>query len=311
MGCWDIYCFLCGNTCHGPLGNLKEIFFDNIKYYQSITDQKKKKLYLNNYLNQSYIKYNLDPKKFLSTLNNVNKTTKWLDKCTFLSANNKVVHGCKEISCNISFRDKKSNHYIQQPYFESAETMYGVFIHTDCWKFILNEYGITLTYSHLPITNFDREDNKIFNFVNYDKIEKYWEQYFNFIKMVGDSNEELCSSPLKSNLVAKNIKKVFIQLKIKTDDKRISPWTSATFYSTNTYKVGSNGNIWFIKLNKWIQIKDTIQYKFTLKNKNIIKKLVYLGSANNEPMFIYSIEKDHLICLTTKEYLEKKYKIKL
>ena len=74
---------------------------------------------------------------------------------------------------------------------------------------------------------------------------------------------------VKSSLVAKNIKKVLSQLKIKYNPERKGPHTSATFYKNNLFKVGSNGNIWFIKSNKWVEIKDTIVKTitpFSLKN---------------------------------------------
>jgi hypothetical protein len=50
--------------------------------------------------------------------------------------------------------------------------MYGVFIHTDCWKYIKNEYNIELTYSHLLIIN-KNLDKKVFKFINYGIIEKF------------------------------------------------------------------------------------------------------------------------------------------
>jgi len=135
--------------------------------------------------------------------------------------------------------------------------MYGVFIHIDCWKFVKNEYNIELKYSNLPIIEKKIYSTKIFNFINYGSIEKYWHQFFDFIGIIADSNEELCNSPLKSNLVAKNIKKIISKLKIRNDPERKGPAVSATFYNNGLYKVGLNGNIWTIKNNKWLEIKDT------------------------------------------------------
>lgn len=161
--------------------------------------------------------------------------------------------------------------------------MYGVFIHTDCWKFVKNEYNIELNYSNLPIIEKDILSHKIFNFINYGAIEKYWNQYFNFISVIVDKNEELCMSPLKSNLVAKNIKKIISQLKIKNNPERRGPTVSATFYNNGLYKVGVNGNIWIIKNNKWFEIKDTI----TITNYNKkIKKIAYIGDVNDKPLFV-------------------------
>lgn len=148
--------------------------------------------------------------------------------------------------------------------------MYGVFIHTDCWKFVKNEYDIKLSYSYLPIIEKDILSPKIFKFINYGKIEKYWQQDFDFVGVIADSNEELCNSPFKSKLVDKNIKKIISQLKIKNDPERKGPLASATFYKNGAYKVGVNRNIWYIKNNKWNEIKDTIKI-----NSNKLKNSLY------------------------------------
>lgn len=266
MGCWDVFCFLCGNTCHGILYDIKEHFLEEINYYENK-------------------KNNKNPKLFLDKLNNIKKNTMWLNKCTFLTANNKIIHGCKSVDCSISFKDKNNNLYEHGNLF-SLYDMYGVFVHTDCWKFVKNEYDIKLNYSNLPIVERIMYSNKIFDFIDYGTIEKYWSQDFNFIDAIGESNEELCNSPLKSKLVAKNIKKIISQLKIKNDPKRKGPNVSATFYKNGIYKVGLNGNIWISKNNKWIEIKDTIKYKIIDDNKKILKKKIFFGDFNDKPIFI-------------------------
>lgn len=276
MGCWDIFCFLCGNTCHGPFDDIKESFLESVKYYKSKNIKG----------NPIYEKYNKNPKLFLDKLNNIKKNTKWLNKCTFLIANNKIVHGCKEVSCNVTFVDKNRNTYEHGVGYDTcySSKMYGVFVHTDCWKFVKNEYNMELNYSYLPIIK-NMSYTKIFDFINYGFIEKYWDQDFDFVGIIADSNEELCNSPLKSNLVAKNIKKVISKLKIRNDPGRKGPPVSATFYNNGLYKVGLNGNIWIIKNNKWMEIKDTIKYK-TTKNDKKLKKIVYVGDVNDNPTFL-------------------------
>jgi hypothetical protein len=266
MGCWDVFCFLCGNTCHSA-NNIYDTFLEDIENYENSKDKN----------------------TFEKKIKLVEKNTKWLNNCTFLCANNKVIHGCKEVACNITFRDKKGNTYTTNYNFDG---MYGVFTHTDCWKFIKKEYKINLTYSHLPINIHDVTKPKIFNFVKYGPIEKYWEQDFNFIKMILDNNQKLSESPLKNISVAKNIKKIVSKLKIKTDSNRVGPPVSATFYKPNTYKVGTNGNIWQVKVNKWIECKDTINVKLSNPNKNLIKKSVFSGDYNNEPIFILDIKQN-------------------
>lgn len=244
----------------------------------------------------------------------MDKNTKWLNNCTFLCSSNKIIHGCKEIQCNNVFLDKNSNiytHSTNQSSYDKHNDILGVFTHTDCWKFIKKEYDINLNYSYLPINIFDVTKSKIFNFVNYGIVEKYWRQYFDFIQTIIDNNYELVYSPLKNIQVAKNIKKIFTKLKIRTDEKRQGPIVSATFYKPNTYRVGINGNIWHVKANKWIKIKDTIKINCSIQNKNIFKDAVFIGEYNNIPLFI-NIKKNNKNIIqyeifSTKEYILKKY----
>lgn len=304
MGCWDIFCFLCGNTCHSANYDYK-VFLEDVEFYENNKGNK----FFKNYFKPIYDTYKKDTKSFENKIKLIEKNTKWLNNCTFLCANNKVIHGCKEVACNISFRDKKGNSYTNTTNYD-LDGMYGVFTHTDCWKFIKKEYGLSLSYSHLPINIHDVTKNKIFDFVNYGMIEKYWGQDFNFIQMISDNNQELSESPLKNTLVAKNIKKIFTKLKIRTDPKRVGPLVSATFYKPNTYKVGTNGNIWQVTASKWIECKDTDKIKLANPNKNFIKKMVFSGDYNNEPVFVFNIKENkkniEYDILSTSEYLLKK-----
>jgi hypothetical protein len=271
MGCADLFCLLCGNT------------------YRSFLDAND---FLEFYIKQ--YKININPKLFSDKIKKLKRDTNWLYKCTFLCANNKVVHGCSEIGCNNQFVDANKNLYIHSTVYDS-DNMYGVFVHTDCWKFVKNEFKIELNYSYLPIIKNKLYYNKIFSFIDYGIIEKYWEQNFDFFSIVNDSNEELCYSPLKSTLVAKNIKKVLSQLKIKYNPERKGPHTSATFYKNNLFKIGSNGNIWFTKSNKWLEIKDTIKKTINKLPRNI----VYSGEYNDKPFFIVNKKNVEYKILTT------------
>ncbi len=44
-----------------------------------------------------YEVYNKNPKIFLNKLDNLVQNTKWSSKCTFLTADNKIVHNCSGI----------------------------------------------------------------------------------------------------------------------------------------------------------------------------------------------------------------------
>lgn len=293
MGCWDVFCFLCGNTCHSAGKYIEKEFLENIEYYES---KKKKGPWFKTYFKSIYEKYNKNPNLFLSKLSNINKNTEWLNKCTFLCANNKIIHECTEVSCNIEFQDKKGNYYTHIVNDNDPSGMYGVFLHTDCWQHVKKVYNIELCYSLLPIIEKNPIYSKIFKFIEYGLIEKYWQQDFDFVDIIADSNDELCNSPLKSNLVAKNIKKVISQLKIKSKVERKGPTVSAIFYKDNLYKIGNNGNIWYVKNNKWYEIKNTIKKK--IKNNKLLKYFVYSGDINDKPIFVLNISNNEYEIIT-------------
>jgi hypothetical protein len=294
MGCWDIFCFLCGNTCHGPLNGIEENLIENIEYFESIKDSKnkKKKWFIDDY-SEVYKNYKKNPKIFLDKLKKINKNTQWLDKCTFLAADGSINHHCEEGACNISFGDYQGNSFIHQTFFKDFNEHYGLFVHTDCWKYIQKEHKIKLSYKHLPINKVEITENKVFDFVDYGKIEKYWAQDFDFIKIISDGNEELCNSPLKSKTVGNNIKKVFNKLKIRKDEDRQSPPVSATFYKEGIYRIGNNGNIWFIKNGKWNELKNTITYE--INNLKSIKYISYYEDINTKPFFVKLVNKKLLV----------------
>jgi hypothetical protein len=88
MGCWDVFCILCGNSCHGAYNDIKDRFLEEIEYYKS---KKPLSKWYKTYYKIIYEKYNNNPDLFLEKLNKIKKNTKWLNKCTFLTANNKVL----------------------------------------------------------------------------------------------------------------------------------------------------------------------------------------------------------------------------
>ena len=61
MGCYDIYCFICGNRC-------KSVSTDELL--------------------ETFI--NIDISK--NEINDISKNTKWLNNCTWLLKNNQVIH---------------------------------------------------------------------------------------------------------------------------------------------------------------------------------------------------------------------------
>jgi hypothetical protein len=246
-------------------------------------------------------------------INEIVKNTKWLNNCTLLLKNNKIIHNCKEISCNNGFYSTKTNKYyetlnvfdnnyinLEQYNLNYKKYNYieniGIFIHTDCWKFIKKNYNIKLEYKDLPIFL-----NKNYYLpINYNQISKYWDQYFNYLQMYLDNNIYMIQSPLKNNIKNINrIKKIINQIKLK--QHRIGPSISATFYNKGDIKLGNNNNFWQISncaqesCKKWIEINEdviikTINIKTNNKYIKFLEKIPQIGEVNNETLFIKNHE---------------------
>jgi hypothetical protein len=310
MGYYEIYCFLCGNACYTQ--DLKDKWLMIMEIYNK-TKLKNKKLpigysWILNYFPSLYIKFEKNEKKFYERLEKVMNDTDWIMYCTFLCADNNVVHNVHNCintyGCN--FIDEKNNIYIHNTIYENDNEMYGVNVHTDCWNCIKKEYDIELSYSCLPIIQQKKFSDKIFNFINYGKIEKYWDQFFDFLGLIRDNNDELCISPLKSSFIKNKIKKVYNKLKIRNNDIRISPIASASFYNDGMCKIGLNKNIWTIKHNKWIELKNTAEYIIDYSKFKLLKKVRY-GDVNTVPVFVLHIsqKKNKYVILSTSEYMQK------
>ena len=312
MGCWDIFCSLCGNPCHGMFKESSDTFLEYIHEYEKIKDSKRKaelKILCNYYVKNP---------NFIKKIKEYEKTTKWMNKCTFLTVQNKVIHNCKEISCNIYFGaylakqdpqgkagaylakqdpqgkagDKNKNYYTHIEKDGLLNENSGIFVHTDCWKYVKTKFNISLNYSYLPIIEPSVLKNKIFSFIKYF-CEKYWDQSYNFYLALLENSNLLLSPKNTSSIARKQIQKVITGLKIRDDKTRKSPINSASFYKSNTYKIGQDKNIWFIKGGKWIQLKEEtnkINIVLNKKNNKLAKKLVFIGETNNIPAFITNIQ---------------------
>ena len=244
MGCWDIFCFICGNPCHSLSLSMIKIVEkerkENIKStYTTHAKNKLKKLKSSDTI--------IDDLKKLST--------DWMNKCSILLVNDTIIHGVTEESCNIEFI-KNNKSYIhntdRQECFDNFNC--GIFIHTDCWKYIKLNYNVELKYSYLP-KPISSNIYKVFD-IDYGEIEKYWGQEFEFVDIVLDKKSYLLSSPLKNNKNIKQIKKNIKDLKIKFKNNRKGPFASAGFYDEGDIKIGMNGNLWIVSNKKWREIKE-------------------------------------------------------
>jgi len=260
MGCWDIFCFICGNNC-------------------------------NNIENQRFLEQN---NEFAKKYPDINKKLNWKNKCTLLLVNNEVVHDCVEQSCNVDFLNIKTNktytanHYEFFSYFGGEEV--GVFLHTDCWKYIKNTYGIELSYKDLPTFNINSSDEPLD--IKYGEIKRYWGQYFDYQQMFLDKKIYMALSPLESDN-SKNItriKKIISQLKLKKEARK-GPSVSATFYPNKVIKLGNNNLFWEKKNGKWVELSETPikkLYEFTSVPKKTIKinDIPQIGEHNTKPLFV-------------------------
>jgi len=329
MGCFDIYCLVCGNPCHS--------MFDNTEYLEEIIDEyKNSKKQKKHYIYEAYLK---NP-NLIKDLNKFKKTTSWMNKCTMLLINNEAKHNCKETSCNVGFTNKNRTKFythltgdydtIYPLFYENGDL--GIFIHTDCYKYIKLEYNIKLKYSNLPLIINHKKNNhkeniyKPINFVNYGDIENYWHQDFQFEKLYIDNKQYLCSSPLKNDKNISQIKKNINALKISNKYiLRPSPPISATFYENNIIKVGNNGNLWIIKNGKWNEInKDCEAHKINIivdynksnsKQKTFLHKLSFISQYNNHGIFVksFTVKKniyaiDLVTTVDNKSIIEKLFK---
>jgi hypothetical protein len=309
MGCFDVYCLVCGNPCHSML---------NTEYVEEIIKTKKK-----HYIYEAYLK---NP-NLIKDLNKFKKTTSWMANCTMLLTNNEIVHNCKEISCNFIFADKNRKQiytHLIEDYNTIRPLLYenrdsGVFIHTDCYKYLKLKYNIKLNYGNLPLI--DNRKN-----INYGDIENYWQQEFQFEDIYIDNKQYLCSSPLKNDRNISQINKNIKAMKISNKYiLRPSPPISAVFYANNNIKVGNNGKLWIIKNGKWNEInKDYEVHKINIKfdfnkinnkQKTFIKKLSFISQYNNHGIFVesYTVKKtiftiDLITIIDNKSFIEKLFK---
>jgi hypothetical protein len=250
MGCFDVFCIICGNSCN---------YFD-----------------FRNYNSEKNEFGNLRTKKML------NNYLDWINKCTILTPNNEIHNNCENSGCDgNSFIDKdnKNKYNIYNghkilffSYFNDDYKNKGIFLHTDCWKYIKKTYNKSLVYSDFPDNLITTIRGSVLSNINYGDIIQYWDQDMNYRQMYLDNNIWMACSPLKKD--KKNnirIKKIISQLKFK--ENRTGPSTSATFYQDGDIKVGNNGKIFEKKFGKWVEMKIEIITKLYTIKRDIIAKL--------------------------------------
>lgn len=210
MGCFDVYCFLCGNPAHG--------FYDDDLDVMSE-----------------------DHPDLREQLVNMKKSIKWMEKCSFLTTHNRVIHGVKEKYCNTHFCSGKwCGHQIDYPLDGD-----GVFVHTDCWKYVHANTGLKMHFGHLP--RFPTMN------LTYGGLEKYREQFLNYVGIVRDGKAALCSRDGAMRNVDRNIRKLGLHKELRS-----SPCASATDYKEGEIKLGNNNHFWKKRGGRWVEMKEPI-----------------------------------------------------
>ena len=261
MGCWNSFCCICGNSCY-------QLDYYNEDEFLNVMSSKEHKELI--------------------------KKSKWLKNATMLLQNNKVINGCREVGCNVEFEAKDGKLYTAVEVGINAlgtSDNIGIFIHTNCWKYVKIKYKVELKYSDIPLADI----NKMYKVpINYGKITQYQSQFMDYVKMFQDNNIHMMTDPLKNDKMNNiRLKKIINQLKLKAT-LRPSPSMSATFNKTNDIRMGNNSNFWIIKNNKWVEIKDTIIKKtvnvdYRKTKTSIIKeinRIPQIGEKNTKLIFI-------------------------
>lgn len=261
MGCWDIYCPICGcpPRASGILNN-----------YDEMVKRVGKEL------------TKMDCRLLV-------QRTKWLNKCYFMTVGNKLIKGVQEVGCNVQF-GKKGRLYTSVPCEFADDAVNGYFIHADCYQFVMKVYGIELRLGDFYVNLRKGCDRTNLNrMINWKGIKKYQGQYMDMIGMYQSGDAWMLESPLKNRQNANRIKHVFLQWKIRSG--RSGPFVSASFYPNGTYKMGSDGYIWVVRGSRWVKVnkkpmKETVPYQSSL-----LKKIPAISFSSKEPCFITCFDK--------------------
>ncbi len=150
MGCYDVYCFVCGCSCYSMNNEFIKDLLENYKEYLKKPNSAEFKYYKD--LFKSISKY----PNFFEEIKKLYLKTKWLSKCSFLTVDDKLIKNVKEIMCNGQFKASTGDNLYHQYSFNNdtdfaVRNNLGVFIHNNCLQFIKKNYGIDIRFSDLPV----------------------------------------------------------------------------------------------------------------------------------------------------------------
>lgn len=280
MGCWDIFCPLCG----APMNCLIENSDTLTPEFKSIFKWLLKCVFLC-----------ADGR----IIHNVKETA---CNITFTDKNGNDYSQ----DLNHSYFDEKKN--------------CGFGMHEDCWTYVKNKYNNKLNFGkimyhvnklkHIDFAlSGDSSDPKRFIHSasikkQYGGIGKYWVQDFMMETMINDNNTYMCVSPLNKmksyiSMAKKNtirINKACSLFKLNKQKDRPSPAISATFFDDGVYKIGDDHNIWITNGGKWKKCQtvvtnitvniDTFQKPKLYKQIIKILRLPQICEYSDNPKFI-------------------------
>lgn len=259
MGCFDIFCALCGAPPHDLRMYEETITYKNLEKW--LTDG----VIL---LPNGDVRYNCEE---TMCINN------------FQENNDGEIYRYYGTVFNYEIFDKK--------FYFGCEGLYGIFVHADCYKCANKKVGFNLRYCDFPcvIENISKHSYGIncFN-VNYGGIEKYWMQDFDANKLIDDKNTYMVQSPLKNTKNAKRIYSVLNQLKIKKKEGRKAPNVSATFFKDGDIKLGNDHDLYVIKNGKWIKYAKSYYKVINIYTEKLTEKAskVMIHYINNHLQYI-------------------------
>jgi hypothetical protein len=231
MGCWDIFCCVCGNTCHTPLEGT---------YYQ---ENKK----------------GITESQCDDVMSGVDT---YLDNCSIILKNGNVIHNCYNENGN-DFSDENYESYesITNEFFAhfNDDDHHGIFVHRDCYNFVKTKYDVELKYSHIPLLQ--NKDNEFRINVDYGEIEKYWHQDFDFFKMMIDDNMYMTSNPFhNSEKNTQRINKIVEQFNI-SKEPAIVPEKKKRVYKKKVVEdvIGPDGEVIATEKKKRVYKKKVVE----------------------------------------------------
>ena len=259
MGCWDVYCPICGLTLQGL--PLKQFIEEQAEICKEV------------YKKGKMVKINKNKKDIILKKDNIFhkeklvSKTKWLEKCTILLPNTKPKHNFEEVYCNIGFKKNKELYNISL--INNEYDNIGIVLHTDCWKYVKESKKYELTFDDFNLKKIKGDDywnHYKFKYFNYKEVEKYHEQYFDIdILYKRPQDFYLLYSPMKNTIESKKnkkrIDKNIIKLFKNKPKQRPSPVQSATIFEKGTIMKGSDGYNYKVTTNKkkikrWIKLNN-------------------------------------------------------